>query len=118
MNYLILSNRRKEIGMSIDALVERSGVPRGTVTKIITGVTDNPGIETLKSITYALGLTLEDLDENSTASSKVLSVDESELVTIYRDLNATGQATLMNMARSLNMNPDMKGGSASSITTA
>lgn len=72
----ILSDRRKSIGMSIDQLVEKSGVPRGTLTKILTGVSPNPSLETAKAITYALGLTLNDLvrDEVSELSPEALSL--------------------------------------------
>lgn len=116
--YEILANRRKAQGLSYDDLSEKSSVPVSTLKKLLTGVTRAPQFETLRSVTYALGLTLNDLTERDSDNSISLSSDELEMVAIYRDLNATGQATLMNMARSLNMNPDMKRGSASSITTA
>lgn len=129
--YEILTSRRKEIGMSIDTLVEVSRVPKGTVTKILTGVIKNPGIESLKAITYALGLSLEDLNgtpepgvrddvaapENDTLTFPSHS-PEAELIAIYRDLNAEGQDILMGTARGLAINPDMKKGSASKDATA
>ena len=91
MNYQMLSDRRREIGMSIDELVNKSGVPKGTVTKIITGVTENPGIETLKAITYALGLTLEDLDkEEKPADVGGLDGQEERFVWLYRQLGDDG----------------------------
>lgn len=91
MNYQMLSDRRREIGMSIDELVNKSGVPKGTVTKIITGVTENPGIETLKAITYALGLTLEDLDKEETpADVGGLDGQEERFVWLYRQLGDDG----------------------------
>lgn len=91
MNYQMLSDRRREIGMSIDELVNKSGVPKGTVTKIITGVTENPGIETLKAITYALGLTLEDLDKEETpADVGGLDGREERFVWLYRQLGDDG----------------------------
>ena len=63
MLHKILTDRRRSLGMSIDQLVEKSGVPKGTLTKVITGVSPNPALETVKAITYALGLTLNDLEE-------------------------------------------------------
>lgn len=63
----ILSERRRNIGMSIDQLVEKSMVPKGTVTKVLTGVSPNPALETVKAIAYALGLTLNDLVEEKNA---------------------------------------------------
>lgn len=64
----ILSERRRQIGMSMEVLVEKSGVAKGTVTKIMAGITRNPQIESLKAITYALGLRLEDLDDRGSNS--------------------------------------------------
>ena len=91
LDYKRLSERRREIGMSIEELVERSGVPKGTVTKIITGVTENPGIETLKAITYALGLTLEDLDKtNQPVTVDGLTDNQERFIWLYRQLGEDG----------------------------
>lgn len=60
----ILTQKRIELGLSLDEIVKRSGVPKGTVAKIMSGNTPNPQIESLKAIAYALDLTLDDLDEN------------------------------------------------------
>lgn len=129
--YEILTSRRKEIGMSIDTLVEVSRVPKGTVAKILTGVIKNPGIESLKAITYALGLSLEDLNgtpepgvRDNVAEPKNVTLTfpahspEAELIAIYRDLNTEGQDILMGTARGLAMNPDMKKDGGSSAETA
>lgn len=64
MLHEILTARRKALNMSIDELVEKSGVPKGTLTKVLTGVSPNPALETARSICYALGLTLDDLFED------------------------------------------------------
>lgn len=59
-------------------------------------------------------------DEVPVQSPSSVSLDpiESELLTIYRDLNATGQSTLIGTARGLHANPDMKKGGASNTETA
>lgn len=41
----------------------RSGVPVGTLNKILSGATKDPKLETLKSIARVLGLTLNDFDD-------------------------------------------------------
>lgn len=56
----ILSNQRRKVGMSVDELAEKSGVPKSTVAKILTGVTDNPTLETVKAIAHTLGISLSD----------------------------------------------------------
>lgn len=89
--YEILSQRRKEKGISFEELSELSSVPTSTLKKILTGVTKAPGIETLKAITYALGLTLEDLDDTPTAYSS----SERDFLQNYRRLDVYGQRAVL-----------------------
>ena len=58
---------RNQAGMTIDELVEKSGVPKGTLNKIISGDTKAPALDKMKSIAKALGKTLNDFarDEES-----------------------------------------------------
>jgi transcriptional regulator with XRE-family HTH domain len=51
---------RNKAGLSIDELVEKSGVPKGTVSKICSGHALNPTLETMRAIAKALGCTLDD----------------------------------------------------------
>ncbi|MFR5717917.1 MAG: helix-turn-helix domain-containing protein [Anaerotignum faecicola] len=44
-----INDMRKHIGMSIDDLSEKSGVPKGTLSKITAGITKNPH-DTVKAI--------------------------------------------------------------------
>lgn len=82
--------------MSIDQLVEASGIPKGTVTKVLTGVSQNPALETVKAIAYALGLTLDDLTEPRNDSK--LSPSALKLAMLYDSLNDTGKALLDTVA--------------------
>lgn len=75
MLHKILTERRKSIGLSIDQLVEKSGIPKSTLTKVLTGVSPNPSLETVKAIAYALGLSLNDL-EPASAQVDVLYVSK------------------------------------------
>ena len=54
---------RKQAGMTIDELAEKSGVPKGTLNKIIGGVTKAPTLDNMKVIARALGKTLADFDD-------------------------------------------------------
>lgn len=105
--YEILSNRRKAVGMSYDDLSARSSVPISTIKKILTGITKDPQFETVRSVTYALGLTLNDLDDNDPSRVGSLSSDESKLVLIFRDLNNAGKASLLKQATYMQSDPDM-----------
>lgn len=68
----------------------------------LTGITDNE----------AAGL------DPSAVSSLALDNNESELLSIYRSLNAAGQTTLMNVARGLSVNDDTRKDDGLKIGTA
>ena len=46
----LISIYRRQAGMTIDELVEKSGVAKGTLNKIIGGVTKAPTLDNMKSI--------------------------------------------------------------------
>ncbi len=52
---------RLTIGMSQDALSKKANLAFHTISKIESGSTPNPTIETVKKIADALGVTLDDL---------------------------------------------------------
>lgn len=80
---------RKQAGMTIDHLAAVSGVPKGTLNKIIGGVTKAPTLSNMKAIASALGKTLADFDEpkeEQPAEDSELSKLEDELVIEFRNL--------------------------------
>lgn len=89
----VLSDRRKSCGMAFDELSDRSGVPVSTLKKILTGVTRAPQFETLRAITYALGLTLDDLDPNK----RQFSPEEVDLINKYRNIDKYGKSLVRNV---------------------
>ena len=94
---------RQESGMSLDDLSEKSGVPKGTLAKITSGITKAPSLETMRSLVYAMGYTLDDLDrgiktkkspapsEDSAGENGKLSMDDVERVLLSRGLIKEGQ---------------------------
>lgn len=48
-------------GLTTEALSEQSGVPKGTINKLLTGETRNPTAQTLKKLAQALGCPVETL---------------------------------------------------------
>jgi len=56
---------RKQRGMTIEELSERSGIPVSTLKKISAGITTNPSLDTVKAIARALDCTLDDLADDS-----------------------------------------------------
>ena len=52
---------RKKLGISQDKLSKLSGMTFHTITKIESGATTDPRIETVKKIADALGVSIDDL---------------------------------------------------------
>ena len=58
-----IAEYKKKLNLTTEELSEKSGVPVGTLNKILSGATKDPKLETLKSIAKVLGLTLNDFDD-------------------------------------------------------
>jgi len=58
-----ITEYKKKLGLTTEELSEKSGVPLGTLNKILSGATKDPKLETLKSIAHVLGLSLDDFDD-------------------------------------------------------
>ncbi|ADU27728.1 helix-turn-helix domain-containing protein [Ethanoligenens harbinense] len=97
-----LSYLRKQKGVTIEQLSDRSGVPLSTVKKICAGITANPNLETVKMLAKALNCRLDDLDDESAQNQESLSRDEQQLIDGYRELSAQGKEYIrqtMSMAK-------------------
>ena len=73
--YEVLASIRKEKRVSFDELSQKTGLSVSTLKKILTGVTKAPLFENVRSIAYALGLSLDDLDRMIADSNKPSQVD-------------------------------------------
>ncbi len=58
-----IAEYKKKLGITTEELSKRSGVPYGTLIKILSGQTKDPKLETLKSIARVLNCTLDDFDD-------------------------------------------------------
>lgn len=85
----LITKYRKESGMTIDELSESSGVAKGTLNKIIGGVTKAPTLDNMKSIAHALGKKLADFDDDT--EQDFYTVDEQSLINKYRTLDGYGK---------------------------
>lgn len=81
---------RKEKGMTLDELSEKSGIPVSTIKKISAGITTDPNLSTVQAIAGALGCTVDDLS-NMSQFAEVFSVSEKKLVKKYRSLDPYGK---------------------------
>ena len=105
----LISLYRKQAGLTIDELAEKSGVPKGTLNKITGGVTKAPTLPNMKAIASALGKTLSDFDDlpiqqlekspttTEAASGEILEADSlrSTLLHNFDQLNQEGQERLV-----------------------
>ena len=96
----LISRYRKDAGMTIDELVTVSGVPKGTINKIINGNTKSPTLETVKAIASALGKNLADFDEpKKTEEAPAPPGDErSRIQAIFDQLTPANQSKLLELA--------------------
>lgn len=90
MGLEIINQLKKERGLTNEELSAKSGVPLGTLSKITSGITKDPKLETLKAIARVLNCSLDDFDDE-TNSSLLTNQDEIHLIEQYRQLNLHGK---------------------------
>ena len=73
-----ISDFRKEKGLTIEELSEKSGVPVSTIKKISAGITTNPNLDTVKALAKALNCKLDDFD-NEPDTKKSPTPEKSEV---------------------------------------
>ncbi|MBQ9806553.1 MAG: LexA family transcriptional regulator [Clostridia bacterium] len=85
---------KSEQKLTNDQLAERSGIPLGTLSKILAGMSDSPKLSTMIALCGALGCSMEyivngtpDNDHNYT-----LEASEIELIEHYRALDTWGRS--------------------------
>lgn len=68
-----IRKRKKELNMTTKELSEKSGVPIGTLNKILADQTSDPKFETVKAICKALNISLADLDDYETSETHTIA---------------------------------------------
>ena len=80
---------KKDKGITNEALSEASGIPLGTLGKLLSGFTEEPKLSTAVAIAEALGCSLEYLATGK-EEALTLSADETAMIKRYRALDAHG----------------------------
>jgi transcriptional regulator with XRE-family HTH domain len=75
----IINKLKKQKGITSEELARLSGVPLGTLNKILNGTTKDPKLETLKAIAKTLECNLDDFSDNN-------EVNKNKLTAIYGEL--------------------------------
>lgn len=81
---------RKQKGLSIDDLCARSGIPKGTLSKITAGITTSPTLDTVRDIAKALECRLDDLDDSSDKKGALSALEQAHIQK-YRLLDPYGK---------------------------
>ena len=64
MGLELINKLRQEQGLKSEELAAKSGVPIGTLNKILNGETKNPLYETVVALAHALGRLADDFDDD------------------------------------------------------
>ena len=80
----ILSRLKTENGLTTEALSRLSGVPKGTLNKLLNGETRNPTGGTLKKLADALGCAVELFYTGETASPRANLKNASDFLPVHR----------------------------------
>lgn len=81
---------KKKNHLTTEELAEKSGVPVGTLNKILTGATKDPKLETLKALARVLGCTLDDFDDG-VVRPLLRAENQHPMVKKYHSLDASGK---------------------------
>ncbi len=83
-----IKKRKKEQGLTNEALSERSGIAIGTLNKLLAGASSDPKLSTLRPLAAALGCSLDEmLGTQNTARSAL----PGELAAKYEELDEDGR---------------------------
>ena len=107
----ILKSLKKEKGLSVKQIAERTNLPERTVNRIFSGDTDNPYMTTLIPIVNVLGGSLDDIFADTkvvVATETIVELQENvEAVSIEKDLllaeNKILQDKVCNLERELEL---------------
>lgn len=66
-----ISEYKKKLGLTNEELAKLSGVPKGTLDKILSGVTKDPKLNTLKALAKVFNCTLDDFDDEDNIPFKM-----------------------------------------------
>ncbi len=85
-----IKEKKRLFGMTNDELSAASGIPQGTLNKILSGVSDDPKLSTLTSFSRVFGVSLDYIAFGEEGEF-CLTESEAELLRRYRELDAHGK---------------------------
>mgnify|MGYP004481412813 CR=1 FL=1 len=103
----MVSRYRKDAGMTIDELSAASGVPKGTLNKIIAGTTKSPTLDTVRALADALGKKLEDFDDGlqkkqpAPTNEGGLSEEDKRIIELLHQLTPENRERIVEIIKAL-----------------
>lgn len=94
-----IAEYKKELGLTNEELANLSGVPKGTLDKILSGVTKDPKLGTLKALAKVFECTLDDF--NDVILSTTDNAEEALLISNFKTLNNLGKSKLIEYSNDL-----------------
>lgn len=102
MDTFNLRSLMKIRGIGNKELSEKSGIPLGTLNKIIYGNTKSPTLDNMIALAEALHCTLDDFTDSSLVRKQMPHVEHSARIDqLFLQLNEEGQERLINYAEDL-----------------
>ena len=99
----VISELFEESGMSVQAFADKTGLKYGTAYDIAKGVSkvENIGAGAFVRIAHAFGMTADELigDRLDDGVDSDLTEDETELVSMFRDMTGEKRDVLLKVAR-------------------
>lgn len=106
-----LKELKKQTGMSVKQIAEKTNLPERTVTRIFSGDTDNPYVDTLHRIVTTLGGSLDDILADTkavVATESLVEVQESaNVIEAERDMIAVENEMLKAKVAALTAENDL-----------
>lgn len=106
-----LKDLKKQTGMSVKQIAEKTKLPERTVARIFSGDTDNPYVDTLHRIVAVLGGSLDDILADTkavVATESLVEVQESaNVIEAQRDLIAAENDMLKDKVAALTAENDL-----------
>lgn len=101
MDTFNLRSIMKMRGVGNRELSDLSGIPLGTLNKIIYGDTKSPTLDNMSAIAKALNCTLDDFVDSDYVKKQILPTMEQDLLSLFSQLNSEGQQKVFEYARDL-----------------
>ena len=95
-----IKSRKAELKLTNEQLAERSGIPLGTLSKILAGMSDSPKLATMISLCGALDCSVEYIVSGTPENTNnyTLNAEEIRLIEGYRRLDRWGRSLVTTVA--------------------